>query len=273
MPPIRSLAFAALFLAPILAADAPKYLTPPPEVVAAFDAAPLPDALLSPAKNVLALSYHKAQPTIAQLSQPMLRLAGARVNPRTNGPQRQGLIYAIRLQKLAGGSAIDVTVPPQANLSNVKFSPDGSKLAFLDTRNDGIALWVANASTGAAKKVSGTARLNAAAGDPCDWLRDNTTLVCKVVPMGRGPAPADETVPAGPNVQENEGKTAQSATYEDMIHTAHDEALFTYYFTSQLAAIDTAAGTTSSIGKPAILGNVSPSPDDRFILVTRIKRP
>src|SRR5438876_6332679 len=100
----------ALLLAPIAGAQTPKYLTPPSEVVAAFDAAPLPDALLSPSKKVLALSYRKAQPTIAQLSQPMLRLAGARVNPRTNGPRRQGLIYAIRLQKLAGGDAIDVAV-------------------------------------------------------------------------------------------------------------------------------------------------------------------
>jgi dipeptidyl aminopeptidase/acylaminoacyl peptidase len=262
----------ALFLASLLAAQTPKYLTPPSEVVAAFDAAPLPDALLSPSKRVLALSYRKAQPTIGQLSQPMLRLAGARVNPRTNGPQRAGLIYAITLQKLAGGEA-KVAVPPQANLSNLKFSPDGSKLAFLNTRSDGVELWVANAATGAATKASGTARLNATAGDPCDWLRDNKTLVCKVVPTGRGPAPADESVPAGPNVQENAGKAAQSATYEDMLRTAHDDALFAYYFTSQLASIDAATGTMSLIGKPAILGDVSPSPDDRFILVTRINRP
>src|SRR5881227_3462343 len=176
----------ALLLAPVVGAQTPKYLTPPPDIVAAFDAAPLPDALLSPSKSVLALSYRKSQPTIAQLSQPMLRLAGARVNPRTNGPQRTGLIYAITLQKLAGGEA-KVAVPAQANLSNLKFSPDGSKLAFLNTRSDGIELWVANATTGAAKKVSGIARLSAAAGDPCDWLRDNKTLVCKVVPAGRGP--------------------------------------------------------------------------------------
>jgi hypothetical protein len=38
-----------------LLAQSPKYLTPPPEVVAAFDAAPLPEALLSPSKKVMAL--------------------------------------------------------------------------------------------------------------------------------------------------------------------------------------------------------------------------
>jgi dipeptidyl aminopeptidase/acylaminoacyl peptidase len=260
-------------LAATLAADTPKYLVPPPDVVAAFDAPPLPEALLSPSKKVMALAYRKGQPTIAALSQPMLRLAGERVNPRTNGPHRASLIYAIKLQKISGGATTNVIVPAHAILSNLKFSPDGSKLAFLNTRTDGIELWVANTTTGDAKKVSGTARLNAAGGDPCDWLADNKTVVCKTVPLGRGPAPADSNVPTGPNVQENAGKTAQSATYEDMIRTAHDEALFAYYFTSQLASFDTTSGTMSAIGKPAILGDVAPSPNDHFILVTKIKRP
>ncbi|HEV7572119.1 MAG TPA: S9 family peptidase, partial [Thermoanaerobaculia bacterium] len=263
----------AVLLATTLAADTPKYLVPPPEVVAAFDAPPLPEALLSPSKKVMALAYRKGQPSIASLSQPMLRIAGERVNPRTNGPHRTALIYAIKLQKIGGGATTNVTVPAHAILSNLKFSPDGSKLAFLNTRSDGIELWVANATTGEAKKISGTSRLNAAAGDPCDWLSDNHTVVCKTVPLGRGPAPADSSVPSGPNVQENLGKTAQGATYEDMLRTAHDEELFAYYFTSQLASFDTTSGTMTSIGKPAILAEVAPSPNDRFILVAKIKKP
>src|SRR3954468_19542155 len=269
----KLLLFLGIVLATTLSADTPKYLVPPPDVVAAFDAPPLPEALLSPSKKVMALSYRKAQPTIAALSRPMLRIAGARVNPRTNGPHRTPLIYAIKLQMIAGGGEMKVTVPANANLSNLKFSHDGSKLAFLNTRDDGIELWIANATTGDAKKVSGTARLNAAAGDPCDWLNDGKTLICKVVALGRGPAPADSNVPGGPNVQENAGKAAQAATYEDMIKTAHDEALFAYYFTAQLAAIDSSAGTMTPIGKPTILNEVSPSPNDKFILVTKIKRP
>src|SRR5437016_14261258 len=62
----------------------PRYMKPPKEVVDAFDAPPLPAAILSPSKQVIALTYRRAYPTIAELSQPMLRLAGARVNPRTN---------------------------------------------------------------------------------------------------------------------------------------------------------------------------------------------
>src|SRR5438093_806125 len=121
-------------------ANAPRYQLPPKEVVDAFDAQPLPAATLSPTKQVLALTYRRAYPTIAELSQPILRLAGARVNPNTNGPQRTANIYAITLKKISDGSEIKVTVPPQPNLSNIHFSPDGNHLSFLNTKPTGVEL-------------------------------------------------------------------------------------------------------------------------------------
>jgi len=250
-----------------------RYLLPPKEIVDAFDAPPLPQAILSPSKQVMALTFRKAYPTIAELSQPMLRLAGARVNPRNNGPHRAAEIYAITLKKIADGSEVKVMVPPQADLLNVRFSPDGSRLSFQNRRDDRIELWVADTMTGRAKLVSGSDRLNASSGDPCDWLNDNATLICELVPASRGPAPQESTVPTGPNIQETSGKAAPAATYEDMIKTAHDEALFEYYFTSQLAAISVTSGSKTLIGRPAIFESVTPSPNSEYLLVAKIKRP
>lgn len=250
-----------------------RYLMPPKEIVEAFDVAPLPQAVLSPSQQVLALLQRKPYPTMAELSQPILRLAGARINPRTNGPQRTPGIYAITLKKIADGSETKVTVPSQANLSGVRFSPDGAHLSFLNTKENGVELWIADVATGKAKVISGTDRLNATTGDPCDWLRDNVTLICTFVPGGRAPAPQEPTVPTGPNVQENTGKAAPAPTFEDMIKTAHDEALFEYYFTSQLTAVNSTSGKKSPIGGPAIFSNVTPSPNGEYVLVSRIKRP
>jgi dipeptidyl aminopeptidase/acylaminoacyl peptidase len=177
-----------------------------------------------------------------------------RINPRTNGPHRSvGLagngIYAISLKKIADGSEINVTVPPRARISNVKFSPDGSRLAFLNTEDAAIQLWVADAA-GSARAVTGTDRINSAGGDPCDWLNDNVTLVCTLVAPGRGAAPPEPAVPPGPNVHENYGKAAPAPTYEDLLKTAYDDALFEYYFTSQLAAINSASGAKTMLGRP-----------------------
>ena len=93
----------------------------------------------------------------------------------------------------------------------MKFSPDGSHLSFLNTKDAAIEVWVADVATGASKKVSGAERVNATAGDPCDWVKDNVTLVCEMVPAGRGPAPKEPDVPPGPNVQENYGQGGAGA--------------------------------------------------------------
>jgi dipeptidyl aminopeptidase/acylaminoacyl peptidase len=257
-------------------ADIEGYRVPSPQIVATFDAPPLPQVLVSPTRQVLALIKRKGSPSLAELARPTLRLAGERVDPKNNGPHRtatNGGAYAITLKRLTDGREVQVSMPPQASVSNVHFSPDGSKLSFTNTKDTAIELWVADASTGQARMVSGAGRLNAATGDPCDWLHDNVTMICQLVPPDRGGVPTEPLVPAGPNVLENHGKAAPSPTYEDMIRTAHDEALFDYYFSSQLAAINSATGRRTTIGRSAIFSNVTASPDDRFILISRVKRP
>ncbi|MGH9142426.1 MAG: alpha/beta hydrolase family protein, partial [Vicinamibacterales bacterium] len=289
---LHVLAVAAVIVAPVAldlgqrvsgqvpsASDSPRYVLPPKAIVDAFDAEPLPQTLLSPNKQVVALTKARTYPTIAELSQPMYRLAGTRMNPKTNGPHRvSGLagtgIYAITLKKISDGAETAVKMPPQARLSHVKFSPDGAHLAFLQTRDDAIELWIADGMTGAAKAVvAGADRINATAGDPCDWLKDNVTMVCKLVPSGRGPAPVEPLVPSGPHVEENYGKAAPAPTYEDLLKTAHDDALFEYYFASQLTAINVTTGAKTTIGKPAVFATVAPAPGGQHVLVARIRKP
>jgi dipeptidyl aminopeptidase/acylaminoacyl peptidase len=279
IPRLVRVALLAVILAPGLLAQAPpssepvRYMLPPKNIVDVFDAESLPGATLSPNKQVMALTAGRAHPTIAELAQPMLRLAGSRINPKTNGPRVGGNIYSITLKNITTAAETKVTLPAQPRVSNVKFSPDGNHLSFLNSKDSGIEIWVADAATGASKMVSGTDRANATTGDPCDWLHDNVTLICEMVPSGRGPAPQEPAVPPGPNVHESSGKAAPAATYEDLLKTAYDDTLFEYYFSSQLAAINTSTGAKTTFGRPAIIANVTPSPGGDYMLVSAIKRP
>ena len=274
-----------MILAPTLAAqvptasDPPRYVLPPKAIVDAFDAEPLPQTLLSPNKQVVALIKARTYPTIAELSQPMSAPRRLAREPEDQRPTpASGLpgtgIYSITLKKISDGSRNDRDdAAAGAHLAREVlarrlasgFSPDqGRRDRAVGRRRQ----------TGAAKAVvAGTDRINATTGDPCDWLKDNVTMVCELVPPGRGPAPAEPLVPSGPNVQENDGKAAPAPTYEDLLKTAHDDTLFEYYFTSQLAAINVATGAKTSIGKPAIFANVTPSPGGQYVLVTKIKKP
>lgn len=255
-------------------ASSSGYLLPPKVIVDILDARPMPAVAVAPGGRTIALQSRRSMPTIAELAQPIHRIAGARINPKTNGrQQRGGNITAMTLKSIADGTERKVTLPPDPNVGNVSFSPDGKQLAFTNTKENTIELWVADIATGQAKLLSGTDRLNGTSGDPCDWLNDSATLLCQLVPSGRGPAPAESSVPGSPNIQETSGTAAPAPTYEDLIKTNHDEALFEYYFTSQLATIDSATGRKTPIGKPGIFATASASPNDHYILVARIKRP
>ena len=265
----------AVLLAPALAlAQQPGvletgYQLPPKAIVDILDAPPTPMAVISPAQNVMALLDRASMPKIADLAEPMLRLAGARINPKTNGPHSPAPILGITFKRVADGVETKVALPPNVRISAPGFSPDGKWLSFMVNRSNGVELWIADTASAKAKAVT-AATINAL--DGCSWLQDSSAMLCHFVVTGRGPAPSPPAVPTGPRIQENMGKAAPAATFQDLLTNAHDEALFEYYFTSQLATV-TPAGVTAPIGKPAIFASATMSPDGQFVLVSRIKRP
>jgi dipeptidyl aminopeptidase/acylaminoacyl peptidase len=268
------LLLAALLASAALTAQQPGtletgYQLPPKAIVDILDAPPPPMAVISPAHDVMALLDRASMPKIADLAEPMLRLAGTRVNPKTNGPHSPASILGITFKRIQDGAETKVTLPPNVRISAPGFSPDGKWLSFMVNRANGVELWMADTASAKAKAVT-AATINAL--DGCTWLQDSSAMLCHFVVTSRGPAPAPPAVPTGPRIQENAGKAAPAATYQDLLTSAHDEALFEYYFTSQLATV-TPAGVTAPIGRPAIFGTASMSPDGRFILVSRIKRP
>jgi dipeptidyl aminopeptidase/acylaminoacyl peptidase len=250
----------------------PGYQLPPKEIVAILDAPPPPTTDLSPTRDTLALIERASMPALIELAQPVLRLGGRRINPRTNGPHRAQLSRAVSLKSIADGSERTVTVPADPALSWIGFSPDGQRFAFTHQRDNGIELWVGDTATGQAKAVT-PAALNAALGAPCDFVGDGRALLCHFVPQNRGAAPVPPPVPPGPNIQESRGQTAPVRTYQDLLTSAYDEALFDHYATSQLAFVDAATGQRSPVGAPAVFEMVEVSPDTNYVLVGRIKRP
>ncbi len=248
-----------------------RYQLPPKVIVDILDAAPLPTVAVSPSRQQIALLERASMPTIAELSQPMLRLAGARINPRTNAVQRQPSFIGLSLKQIADGKTVKVLLSPGARIDWIGYSPDSRRVAFTETRPSGIALWVADAATGAAKPLT-QPTLNGTMGSACVWV-NATSLLCRTVPALRGLPPKPSPVPEGPNVQENAGKAAPVSTYEDLLKSANDDALFEYYFASQLALVNAGTGVQTPVGKPAVFAIASPSPSGEFILVSKLKRP
>ena len=248
------------------------YLSPPQEIIDILDAPPIPQVVISPAGDTIALLSRPSMPSIAELTQPMLRLAGYRLNPRTNGPHRQNRLSRITLKDINGDNEHAFDAPLGTSLDRIKFSPDGSRLIFTLTRYNGIEVWLMETATGSTRPLS-DASINATWGDPCNWLNENATVVCTFKASARGAPATVPTVPSGPNTQEHTGGPAPIRTYQDLLQDSHDEALFEYYFTSQVATIDIATGRRTAVGQPGLYQQVSASPSGRYFLTVETEPP
>lgn len=255
-----------------LAQENTPYQTPAPELASLVTAAPTPSVSVDGKGEWLIILERAAHPTIAELSQPELRLAGIRINPANNGPARPLYVREIRFKNLQTEQEHSLSgIPAEANISHISWAPDYSKIAFTVSTDDGIYLYVAETATGLAKQVIQES-LNATMGTPYHWLSDSQTLLARIVPLNRGAAPQPNRVPTGPVIQENLGKKSIAPTFQDLLKNREDEALFDYYFTSQLVKVSL-GGEVEKIGKPGIIATSQPSPDARYILFQTIDRP
>jgi dipeptidyl aminopeptidase/acylaminoacyl peptidase len=253
------------------------YLLPPRPIVDVLDAPPPPTVDLAASGEAMAVLERSSLPALAELAQPMLRLAGVRINPKTNGLHRAVRYRALTIKSPSDGSERKVTLPPNPAIGWIGFSPDSTRFAFTHTRDMGIELWVGDTATGAAKAIT-PAQLNNALGSTqspsaCKWVGQGASLLCAFTTTSRGQPPAPPAVPTGPNIQENRGVPSPVRTYQDLLTSAFDETLFDYYATSQLALVDAASGVRTPLGRPAIFHTFSPSPDGNFVLIARTKRP
>ena len=269
-----SVAFAALSTGAALAAGSEGYKIPPAPIAQILDAPQTPGVSLSPERKTLALLGRENLPSIAAVSEPILRLGGFRINPRSNGPTeaRTAWLNSLSFQDVATGAVKTVPLPQGARFMDPRWSADGAKLAFVLAEKGGLELWVADRKTASARKIEGVI-LNAAFGSSYDWLPGGAGLLVATIPAGRGAAPVADETPTGPIIQEAGGRTAAIRTYQDLLASTHDEALFDHYFTSQLVAVNLADGAVTAVGEPGIYSGVTPSPDGQYILTTRLKRP
>jgi hypothetical protein len=152
------------------------YRLPPQVVVDILDAPPPPATFVSPDRTWLLLADRAAMPTIADLSQPMLRLAGSRINPASNGPFRAATYTGLRLERVADGQVREVVGLSGAKIGWPSWSPDGRRVAFTVTGSAGIGLWVASVDSGLARPLMARA-LNATLGAPCSRMPDGTELL------------------------------------------------------------------------------------------------
>jgi dipeptidyl aminopeptidase/acylaminoacyl peptidase len=241
-----------------------------------IDAPPPPMVSMAPGGRYLALVHYTAHPEIAMLARPYLALAGLRIDPRLRARRRLRRAGRISVLRIADGQERFLALPGGAQVSSPAWAADGRRFAFTMDREGGAGVWVADAETGAATELPGLSVCDVLGGDPSSsggtvgWSRDGRSLLVLACPPGSPvlPEPAAE-----PRLEETAGKRSQLATYQDLLRTRTDEDRFEALATSIPCRVDPVSGARTELGPPGLYYTLHDSPDGRYLLVQRLRRP
>ncbi len=252
------------------AQDAVGYQLPPKEMADILLAKPTPGISIDKKGEWMLLIERSSYPTVEELAQPELKIAGLRLNPNNFGPSRQSYALGYRLKNLKTNEEFAISgLPNNVLASNAQWNPNNQKIAFTNSTGSAIDLYVIDVATKTAKKIN-QQPLNAVLGSAYTWLNADV-IIYKAATRPASAAPPKSLKPKGPAVQQSLGKAAPSFTYQDLIKTPYDEELFAFMATSQL--IRNANGIETNIGAAAMYSNVSPSPDKKYLLISTIQKP
>ncbi|SEL40094.1 alpha/beta hydrolase family protein [Parapedobacter koreensis] len=250
-----------------------KYQLPPQSIVDLVDA-PRPAAyLFSTDGHWLMILHPPGYESIEQVAQPILGIAGLRINPITNTwvAEVADTYQSATVRDLTTGEEFSLAgLPEGVQIADVKWSPKGNGIAFLNKSLHDTELWVADFGQRSARKM--LSGVNDTYGESFQWAKGGDALLVRQVIQQRGPVPPAPAVPEGPVVQENLGGIAPARTYQNLLANAYDEELMEYYLSAQLVEVGL-DGTTRNIGDPGIFERVSFSPNGKYLLVEKVVRP
>jgi dipeptidyl aminopeptidase/acylaminoacyl peptidase len=250
------------------------YQKPSKEILELVDVPLAPSVLVSDSKDFMVLLYRDPFKSIEDLSKEELRLAGLRIDPKTNIGSRVTYYNNLKTKNLVNHSNLFQVsgLPLNPKLSNFRFSPDQKKLAFTNTTSYGVEVWVLDLNSNLSKKLT-ESKVNANLRDVINWFEDSKSILVKMIPNTKQDIiNIEKSIPVGPIVSINDGKKAQNRTYQDLLKNKNDEHNFENLAISDLYKVSLNGKSTKWLSK-AMYNRIDFSPDGEYVMVTTIEKP
>ncbi|MBC7653277.1 MAG: S9 family peptidase, partial [Oligoflexus sp.] len=184
---------------------------------------------------------------------------------------RSSYFSSLRFKELDKNEDFELqNIPKEAQIKNVTFSPDESKVAFSITTNTEIELWVGDLFLKTANRLT-TFSLNDTYGTVFRWAPDSKTILAKFKSEVKPLKPLSPVL-SGPNIQESTGKSSPNRTYQDLLKNANDELQFDYYLTTQLKLVYM-DGQSVNYNRENIYKFFDFSPDGELVMLSVIHKP
>ena len=253
---------------------------PPIEIMALADYQRPPTVRISTDKKWVLFSYRPTYKNLAELGVEETKLAGLRINAKASISSTETYFDALSLQSIDGKDLIKINLPENALISNIDFSPDSKKLAFTNTNENGVALFIYDIASRELKKITDY-NLNAIVHSPFTWYTQPSSrgttpssdkLLISLVNPSTAQTDKKNSLATGPIISNADGTVSQLRTYQDLLKTPADEAEFQRLVTSNLVWVDLSGKTEPFKAADMYLGS-SISPDGQYVMVTTLKKP
>ncbi|MBK7643225.1 MAG: S9 family peptidase [Planctomycetes bacterium] len=247
------------------------YQLPPQEIVELLDTPGAPWLFLAPDASGWLEVEHPPLPSLAEVAQPFVRLAGMRIDPATNAQRQLAFGTTLAFVQRASLARREYALPAGRRIASVRWSHRSQSFALALVGGAGTELWVGEPGAGELRRLA--SGLNAIFGEGFEWMPDGESLLLTLVPRARGAAPIAPSSAEGPLVQEAHGEVTPLRTYQDLLESPHDDALFEHYATSELALVSSAGGEPRRFGAPALYASTDVATGSGFVLIQRVLRP
>jgi dipeptidyl aminopeptidase/acylaminoacyl peptidase len=249
------------------------YQKPSKEILQLVEYERAPSVTMDTKKEYMLLSYRNTYKSLDDLNQEEMRLGGLRINPITNISTTANYLNNLKVRKIADKNEIQVSgLPANAKIANLSWSPDEKMVAFTNTSDKGVELWVLDIVNAKASKLS-DATINANIEEPFVWYRDAKRLLVRMLPKDRS-ALIDQKkdLPKGPTISVSDGSKSQNRTYQDLLKNKTDETNFETLTNSEIYSIDL-NGKAELYKSKDMYVDMSFSPDGQYLMLTAIKKP
>ncbi|MBX9784983.1 MAG: hypothetical protein K2X48_16970 [Chitinophagaceae bacterium] len=162
--------------ASLFAQDAVNYQTPPQVIMDLALAKPTPGVSVDNKGEWMLIIERNSYPTVEELGQPEVRVAGMRINPNNFSLSRQNFINHFTLKNLKTGKEYKISGLPMNLLSTTAvWNEKQNKIAVTNVSASQVDLYVIDVATQKAMKVN-KSPLNIVMGGTFSWVDDNTLL-------------------------------------------------------------------------------------------------
>ena len=246
-----------------------EYKKPPEVISSMIEADPQPNLSFNNKGDYALVMVRDGYKPIEDLAIEELRIAGTRIDLKRYTSSRMTYYKSFYLIDINSGENINLDYPKDGKFSFFSWSPDETKIAYTNTTEAGVELWVVDLNTKKSKKLS-EKYINDILISPFQWFNSGSSLLVSY--RCNSDMPLIKSVPSGPIIQQTNNQNAPSRTYQDLIKNKNDEILFEYYSCVELHKVSI-NGSDSKIVDRGMIKDYDISPGQDYLLVKKIKKP